>query len=110
MGFCESLTTSDGVYFFTSNKIGVTMVLLGALYIAMGIAITGYIKFQEYLSKKKDDESTGQAVIFPIYVNIIMCNCIVCIYVGFIAWTFAFSPFNMNNKADAWAFAIMWGR
>jgi hypothetical protein len=109
MGFCESLTSSVGVHLFAPYKIGIAMVVLGSLYIVMGVGIIVYLKVQEYLLKQKDDDSVGQTVIFPIYVIIIICNCIVCVYVGFIAWTFAFSPFNINDKADAWAFAIMWG-
>ena len=89
------------------HPIGSVMLALGLIYFLMSIVIIYFIKIQEYYARSGNDEAV-QAVIFPIFVNVLWANALVNIYVGIIALTFTFEPFDTANDSATWSFSIMY--
>lgn len=108
--FCVNSLSLYPVNIF-NRPVGSIMVLIGMLYVFMSLSTIVCIKRQEYIANQAEEDREDivvKSVIFPVFVYALWLNAAVNIYVGIIALTFTFVPFNLTSYGAAWAFSIMW--
>jgi len=54
------------------------------------------------------NDSAVRSVIFPVFVNVLWVNAAVNIFIGLIAFTFTFAPYD-HDPDSVYSFSVMYG-
>lgn len=106
--FCANVQDIQDETVYPNDHVGLTMVILGCLYLLSSFVIIYFIKAQERFARLGNDKAV-QAVIFPIFVYVLWLNAGVNVYAGLVAWAYNFQPIDGKHNHSAINFAIMWG-
>lgn len=106
--FCDNILDYGTVKILSGEGIGAVQAALGVLYLITSLLLIYFIKLQERFARRGDDNAV-QSVIFPVFVNVLWINAAVNAYIGFIALSFDFDPFEKtHDKGAIWGFSLMW--
>ena len=110
--FCTNVLTIYQIKLANRQDIGSILLLVALLYILTGASVLIVTRIQHFFARRGDDyisQSMASAMIFPVFINIIMFNAVVNMLVGVAYLFFSYAIDDQHSNASIVIFSFIWG-